>query len=113
MSATSTPRDSRLEPRFAVSLPVRLKLPDTDQEIVCLTRDISHRSVFVYTDRRLPEHSRIQFIVSLKSSPVANDGVQVLCSGTVVRVESSDERCVGMAATIDSCRLLFENTYNA
>ena len=106
-------RDTRLQPRLVVKLPVRLKMPDTDQEIVCTTRDISNRGVFVYTDHPLPRDSRIQFIVNLKSSLVAEEGVQVLCSGTVVRVESSDERCIGMAATIDSCRLLFETTGNA
>lgn len=106
MSEVIRSRDRRLEPRVPVQLPVRLKLPNTDQEIVCSTRDISHRGVFVYTDRPLPQHSRIQFVVNLKSSLVAEDGVQVLCSGTVVRVESS----IGMAATIDSCRILFQDT---
>lgn len=110
MSEVIRSRDTRLEPRVPVRLPVRLKLPNTDQEIVCSTRDISHRGVFVYTDRPLPQHSRIQFIVNLKSSLIAEEGVQVLCNGTVVRVELSEEQCIGMAATIDSCRILFQDT---
>lgn len=109
MSEVIRSRESRSEPRLPVQLPVRLKLPNADQEIVCSTRDISDRGVFVYTDRPLPRHSRIQFIVNLKSSLLAQEGVEVLCSGTVVRVESSDDQCIGMAATIESCRILFQD----
>lgn len=90
-----------------------MKVQGTDTETIYATRDVSHRGVFVVTDRPLPEDSQIEFTMSLKSASAAQGDLQVVCRGTVVRIESSDDGEVGMAATIDSYRFLHAAKANA
>jgi hypothetical protein len=106
-------QENRSAHRFPVDVPVRVKVPGSESEIVYSTRDVSHRGVFMVTDQPLPENSPIQFTMKLRSPGSPQDGVQVVCSGTVVRVESPDGAAVGMAATIDSYRFLHANKANA
>jgi hypothetical protein len=83
-----------------------MKIPGTESEIVYSTRDVSHRGIFVYTKVPLPEHTPIEFTMKLKAPGSPQEGVQVQCSGTVVRVEAPVGGEIGMAATIDSYRFL-------
>lgn len=112
MSNEKQSQNNRIAQRFPVHVPVRVKVPGSDAEIVYSTRDISHRGLFMVTDEPLPENSPIEFTMKLKSPGSPQDGVQVLCSGTVVRVDAVDGD-VGMAATIDSYRFLHEKKGNA
>jgi PilZ domain len=113
----SNPKDqsqeNRLAFRFPVHAPVRVKLPGSNSEIVYATRDVSHRGVFMLTNQPLPENSPIEFTMKLNAPGSPQDGVQVLCSGTVVRVEAPVDGDIGMAATIDSYRFLHDKKGNA
>ena len=113
MSVSNRSRDSRSARRFSVNVPVEVKSPHLDQEVAVSTRDISHRGIFLYTDRPLPENSPIEFTMQLKAEGAPREGVRVLCSGTVVRVESHAHDSMGMAATIDSYRFLHDRKGNA
>lgn len=104
-------QEHRTALRFPVQVPVNVRVGDS--EMVCSTRDISHRGVFVVTDQPLPEHSPIEFTMKLRSPDSPQDGLQVVCCGTVVRVESPNGEEVGMAATIDSYRFLQSPKGNA
>lgn len=97
-------QEHRTAQRFPVHVPVRMRVGGS--EVACSTRDISHRGIFVVTDQPLPENSQIEFTMKLKSPDSPQDGLQVVCCGTVVRVESPNGEEVGMAATIDSYRFL-------
>lgn len=105
--------DHRIAQRFPVHVPVKVKIPGSDAEVVYSTRDVSHRGIFVYTNEPLPADSPIQFTMKLSSSGAPEDGIQVLCSGTVVRVEQPVGGEVGMAATIDSYRFVQSNKAHA
>ena len=105
--------DHRIAQRFPVHIPVRVKIPGTASEIVYSTRDVSHRGVFLYTKDPLPEHSPIEFTMKLKAPGAPEDGIQVLCNGTVVRVEMPVDGEIGMAATIDSYRFVHSKKANA
>ena len=108
MSDSLKSRDSRLAKRFALQVPVQLKVPGSNLEIVCSTRDVSYQGIFVYTDRPLPENAPIRFTMKLKAAGAPKGEVQVLCCGTVVRIESSESGDSGMAATIDSYQFLYQ-----
>ena len=106
-------QENRTAQRFPVHVPIRVKVPGSDSEVVYSTRDVSHRGIFVVTDQPLPEDSQIEFTMQLKSASSPRKSLQVMCRGTVVRVESGDDDNVGMAATIDSYRFLHTNKGNA
>ena len=105
--------EHRIAQRFPVHVPVKVKIPGRDAEVVYSTRDVSHRGIFFYTNEPLPEDSPIQFIMKLSASGAPEHGIQVLCSGTVVRVEVPIDGEVGMAATIDSYRFVDSKKGNA
>lgn len=99
--------------RYAVEIPVEINSSETDPAILHATRDISHRGVFVYTDHPLPASSPVEFTMKLKADADGEDEIRIACSGTVVRVEALGEQDAGMAATIDSYRLLHRKAANA
>ena len=107
------PPEHRIAQRFPVHVPVTVRMPGKDAEAVYSTRDVSHRGVFVYTNEPLPEDSPIEFTMKLSAPGSPEEGVQVHCSGTVVRVEAPVGGEVGMAATIDSYRFLHSKKAHA
>ena len=113
MSISNPSRDIRSARRFSVQVAVEVRSPQVDQEIAAYARDISHRGIFLYTENPLPENSPIEFTLQLKAEGAPEEGVRVLCSGTVVRVESHSNDSMGMAATIDSYRFLQSKKGNA
>jgi hypothetical protein len=106
-------RESRAATRFPVSVAVQVKIPGSDSEVVYSTRDVSHRGIFVYTNEPLPPDSPIEFTMKLNAPGSPEEGVHVLCCGTVVRVEAPVGGDVGMAATIDSYRFLHSKKAHA
>lgn len=113
MPSSLQKNDNRSAQRFPVTVPVRMRLFGDDSEAVYWTRNVSCRGVFVLTDEPLPENSSIQFTMNLRSPHAPEEGVQVLCQGTVVRVETLPEGSSGMAATIDSYRFLHAHRASA
>ncbi len=105
MPNSLTSDDHRAARRFAVNVPVELKT-ESNERVLCSSRDVSSRGIFVLTEQPLPEHSPIEFTMKLNSPDAPDDGVRVRCTGTVIRVESPVDGDVGMAATIDSYRFL-------
>ncbi len=111
MSHDVEAREHRSAQRFMVDVPVLMKTAGSDREVVHSTRDVSHRGVFVYTDHPLPEASPVQFVLKLKTVDGPEEGIRILCSGTVVRVEQPVSGRHGMAATIDSYRFLYKSAH--
>lgn len=100
------PAYNRSARRFSTNIPVEISSPPFVSDAAVYTRDISRRGIFLCTDRVLPENSPIEFTMQLKSEEVPQRGVGVLCSGTIVRVESPAGGNIGMAATVESYRFL-------
>lgn len=113
MSSQAKSRDNRSARRFQLNVPVQMLSRISDAETSCASRDISHRGIFVYTEHPLPENSRIQFTMNLKTRGPLEEGVRVLCSGTVVRIEAPVRGNAGMAVTIDTYRFLHTEKANA
>lgn len=108
MSYPEDERNQRGAERFPINVDVEMKRPGSEQGTVCATRDVSSRGVFLLTDQALPENSPVEFTMRLRSPGAPLEGIQVVCSGTVVRVESPDDGNAGVAATIDSYRFLHQ-----
>lgn len=106
MSHSEQSKDHRSSQRFAVNVAVRVKTSHSDEEVACSSRDVSRSGIFLVTDQTLPENSPIEFTMKLRTPGAPEAGVQVLCSGTVVRVVAPSDDSVGMAVTIDSYRFL-------
>lgn len=113
MLSSQESRESRNARRFPVQIPVKVRIPGSDAEVEYSTRDVSHRGVFVYTNDPLPKDSPIEFTMKLSSPDAPEEGVQVYCIGTVVRVEQPVGGDVGMAATIDSYKFLHSQKAHA
>lgn len=109
MSNEDQAQENRSAKRFTVQLPITIKLPGSTSAGVYSTRDVSHRGIFVVTDQPLAEDSPVEFTMSLKSAGAVNTPVQVVCKGTVVRVEAGEGANAGVAVTIDTYRFLHTN----
>ena len=103
MSDSKRTQENRSARRFAVNAAVEMSEPGRELPAVYTARDVSANGVFVLTERPLPKDSSIRFTMTLKGVGAPEDGVDILCSGTVVRIES-EEGQTGMAATISSYR---------
>ena len=104
--------ENRQVHRYSVEIPVEVHSPEIDPAVVHATRDISNRGVFVCTAHPLPPNSPVEFTMKLKAHG-DDDEIRIACHGTVVRVETLDERNAGMAATIDGYRFLHSKPASA
>lgn len=66
-------------------------------EHLALVRDISASGVFFYSDFEPHLETHVQIVLTV---PVAGRNVQVICRGTVVRIEPSASKAVGVAALL-------------
>ena len=102
--------DSRSAQRFLLNVPLQMEIPGANEPAIFATRDVSYKGVFFYSDHPLPENAPIRFTMKLKSAE--QEDLQVVCTGTVVRVEWVGDSN-GVAATIDSYKFMRQATANA
>jgi hypothetical protein len=95
--------DRRLEPRYALSVPIRIG------EVVATTTDLSLAGVAFVSPVAFAPDSTIHFSIVLRASGMP---VQMDCSGTVTRTDPAGA-AFHVAATIDRFRIASENTTNA
>ncbi len=94
--------ERRAQQRFSLQLPVILDSRPMGAESRSLTRDVSARGVFFYTDAcGLQLSARIAFSMILPSEITGSQETHVRCEGTVVRLEGGAQNGTGVAATID------------
>jgi len=68
-----------------------------------LTRDVSARGAFFYTDvAGLQVSSRIAFSMLLPADITGSEETRVACEGTVLRLETNGNNKTGVAVTIES-----------
>jgi len=95
--------ERRVQQRFSLQFPIFIEGSPARPESRCLTRDVSARGVFFYTDAGwLQPSAPISFSMILPTEITGAKAVRVLCTGTVVRLEPSAQNGTGVAATIDS-----------
>ncbi len=98
--------DKRARSRIAVNVPAKVRSKDTDAEVAAVTRDLSMGGVFLYTDRKITEGSKLEIVLILPAELGLGDKQWACCQASVVRVEDGDR--FGVAATIDRLDMLPE-----
>jgi hypothetical protein len=97
--------ERRSRARKPLRLPVKVRRGDgVEQE--GLTRDLSSTGVFLYSEGALEPGSKLELVVMLPAALGIGFCGWTLCQASVVRVEESDGRGVGVAATLDRIELL-------
>lgn len=94
--------------RFDMRLPAMVKLTDDGfQELLTETQNVSARGVFLYVDRPVAEHSRIEVTLTLPSQVTLADAVRVRFTARVIRSEPQlPTSRVGVAALIEEYEFL-------
>lgn len=98
--------DKRSRARLAVSLPVKVKTQESERPAV--TRDLSMNGIFLYTDQKVSEGSKLEIVLILPAELGFGEKQWACCQASVVRVEDDGGRKFGVAATIDRLDVLPE-----
>jgi hypothetical protein len=95
--------ERRVQQRFSLQLPLIVEGSPTGADSRSLTRDVSAKGVFFYTDALwLQPSARIAFSMILPAEITGTKAARVVCKGTVIRLETGAQSGTGVAATIDS-----------
>ena len=73
-----------------------------------LTRDLSSSGIFLYSESEMKAGSKLELVIMLPPGLGLGPGGWTLCEASVVRVEESDGKGMGIAATLDRIELLPE-----
>jgi hypothetical protein len=92
-------------------VPVKLRPKDSKgSEQSALTRDLSSSGIFLYSESALEPGAKLELVVMLPSKLGLGSGGWTLCQASVVRVEQSEGKGIGIAATLDRIDQLPELT---
>ncbi len=104
-----TTSERRRQERTRVRVPVRVRPQSSSgPEYSGLTRDLSSSGVFLYSESALEPGSKLELVIMLPGGIGLGPGGWTLCQASVVRVEKSEGKGVGIAATLDRIELLPE-----
>lgn len=93
--------------RFMMTLPLRVFPHDsTGPELNARTRDVSYRGLYFLSDAKFQVGSEIEFVITLPETVAQSGDVKIHCHGQIVRVESSDNGNMGVAAKIERYEFL-------
>jgi PilZ domain len=94
--------DRREARRFVLTLPVRVLAREVSgPELKAHTRDVSYRGLYFLAEATFEKGNEIDFILTLPQQVISAGDVNIRCHGRVVRVESSDNGKMGVAAKIE------------
>jgi hypothetical protein len=99
-----TPDERRSGPRVTVEVPVKVRHEGLEQE--GLTRDLSSSGIFLYSESGMKAGSKLELVIMLPPGLGFGAGGWTLCEASVVRVEESDGKGIGVAATLDRIEFL-------
>ncbi|MFZ3262553.1 MAG: PilZ domain-containing protein [Terriglobales bacterium] len=101
--------ERRRQERTRVRVPVKVR-PQSGRgsEYSGLTRDLSSSGVFLYSESALEPGAKLELVIMLPGGIGLGAGGWTLCQASVVRVEKSEGKGVGIAATLDRIELLPE-----
>jgi len=106
MAEKTASSDRRSSQRTPVRVPVKVR--HEGGENAGLTRDLSSSGIFLYSESEMKEGAKLELVIMLPPSMGLGPGGWTLCEASVVRVEESDGKGLGIAATIDRIALLPE-----
>jgi hypothetical protein len=93
--------------RFALRLPVDVRLAGSDHEVHTQTKDVSARGVYFYLSNAVEEGEQIDFTLTLPPEITLTDSIHVKCRGRAVRVEPEAQAGkTGIAAIIEEYQFL-------
>src|SRR5271163_4120236 len=105
-TSRSTSDDRRSGQRVPVCVPVKVRHQGGEHE--GLTRDLSSSGIFLYSESGMKAGSKLELVIMLPPGLGLGPGGWTLCQASVVRVEQSDGKGMGVAATIDRIEFLPE-----
>jgi PilZ domain len=95
--------------RFALHLPVSVRLAGADRESSGYTQDLSARGVLFYTDLPLAKADAVELTFVMPSEITLTDTMRVRCHGKVVRVAApSGGMARGVAVRLEGYEFLPE-----
>jgi hypothetical protein len=95
----SNPNDRRSSQRVPVAVPVKVR--GESGEHAGLTRDLSSSGIFLYSESQMKAGSKLELVIMLPPGMGMGPGGWTLCEASVVRVEESAGKGLGIAATLD------------
>jgi len=104
--ASNTENDRRSRQRVPVRVPVKVRRQGGEEQ--GLTRDLSSSGIFLYSESGMKAGSKLELVIMLPPGLGVGPGGWTLCQASVVRVEESEGKGMGIAATLDSIALLPE-----
>jgi hypothetical protein len=98
--------DRRSGQRMPVRVPVKVRHEGGEQQ--GLTRDLSSSGIFLYSESGVKAGSKLELVIMLPPGLGFGSGGWTVCQASVVRVEESDGKGIGIAATLDRIEWLPE-----
>ncbi len=102
----TTEGDRRSDQRVPISVPVKVRHQGNESEAV--TRDLSSSGIFLYSESGMKAGSKLDLVIMLPAGLGLGPGGWTLCQASVVRMEESDGKGMGIAATLDRIEFLPE-----
>jgi hypothetical protein len=99
MTEKTTSNERRSRQRTPVRVPVKVRHEGGEHQ--GLTRDLSSSGIFIYSESGLKAGSKLELVIMLPPDMGLGPGGWTLCEASVVRVEESDGKGIGVAATLD------------
>jgi hypothetical protein len=91
--------DRRSGGRLPVRVPIKVRHNGSEHEGI--TRDLSSSGIFLYSESGMKPGSKLELVVMLPPGLGLGPGGWTLCQASVVRIEQSDGKGIGIAATLD------------
>jgi hypothetical protein len=106
MTEKTTSSERRLRQRVPVRVPVMVRHEGSEHQ--GFTRDLSSSGIFLYSESEMKAGSKLELVIMLPPGLGFGSGGWTLCEASVIRVEKSDGKGMGIAATLDRIELLPE-----
>jgi hypothetical protein len=98
MSDGSERREAR---RFNMNLPLRvLPREAKGRELNAQTRDLSYQGLYFLAEADFQVGNDIEFVITLPQQVTQSGDVNIRCQGKIVRVETTENGGIGIAAKI-------------
>ena len=85
---------------------VPVKVRHGGEEHAGLTRDLSSSGIFLYSESEMKAGSKLELVIMFPPGMGFGATGWTLCEASVVRVERSDGKGIGIAATLDRIEML-------
>ncbi|MGO9402166.1 MAG: PilZ domain-containing protein [Terriglobales bacterium] len=106
MTEKTTTTERRSGQRVPIRVPVKVRHQGSEREGI--TRDLSSSGIFLYSESGIKAGSKLDLVIMLPAGLGLGPGGWTLCQASVVRMEESDGKGMGIAATLDRIEFLPE-----